>query len=262
MKDAVYRGSRKHILDWTSRPTFLIEIFELLRPVQIAADAETLFMPRGYAEPDEARLERFGPLWLPDRDVWQTLQSWWLIHKAGANTPNWDFALGCRIEGRPGLVLVEAKANWPELSRAGKELSSSASPRSHENHRQIGAAIAEASAGLQQIDPGFAISRDSHYQLANRLAYSWKLAKLKIPVVLLYLGFTGDGGISDVGAPFNDGEDWSAAFRNYTARAVPPDMINHRLDVAGTPMWVMVRSRPILAASSTARMPNLTVEDS
>ena len=159
-------------------------------------------------------------------------------------------------------MLVEAKANWPELSRAGKELSSSASARSHENHHQIGAAIAEASVGLQQIDPGFAISRDSHYQLANRLAYSWKLAKLEIPVVLLYLGFTGDGGISDVGAPFNDGEEWSAAFRTYAADAVPPDMINRRLDVAGTPMWVMVRSRPVLEGSSSLRKPLPTIKES
>jgi hypothetical protein len=33
-----------------------------------------------------------------------------------ANTPNWDLAFGCEIAGKTGLILVEAKANEPELT--------------------------------------------------------------------------------------------------------------------------------------------------
>jgi hypothetical protein len=36
------------------------------------------------------------------------------------------------------------------------------------------------------------LTADSHYQLANRLASAYKVASAGIPVVLLYLGFTGD----------------------------------------------------------------------
>lgn len=34
------------------------------------------------------------------------------------------------------------------------------------------------------------IERDSYYQLSNRFAWTWKLASLGVPVVLLYLGFS------------------------------------------------------------------------
>ena len=108
--------------------------------------------------------------------------------------------MGCRIDERPGLLLVEAKANWAELSIAGKQLKPNASRKSWENHKRIGAAIGEACDAWQQIHPRVMIARDSHYQLANRLA--WTLVTLGIPVVLLYLGFTGDEGIRDVGEPF------------------------------------------------------------
>jgi len=76
-------------------------------------------MPRGYSNPREARLESFGPRLLPESPAWLALRDWRLVHKAGANTPNWDIAAGCEIEGRAGIVLVEAKANWPELGVGG-----------------------------------------------------------------------------------------------------------------------------------------------
>ncbi len=48
------------------------------------------------------------------------LRKWWLVHERGANTPNWDIAAGCEIEGKTGVILVEAKANVPELKRTRK----------------------------------------------------------------------------------------------------------------------------------------------
>src|SRR5450759_4547533 len=77
------------------------------------------FMPRGCSNPREARLESFGPRLLPESPAWLALRDWRLVHKAGANTPNWDIAAGCAIEGRAGLVLREAKANGPELGVGG-----------------------------------------------------------------------------------------------------------------------------------------------
>src|SRR5262245_19252018 len=113
------RGSRKHVLDWTDRPDFPRSIVELVKPVHIRLTAESRWMPQGHDAPAEARLETFGPK-LVESNAWQDLRQWWLRHERGANTPNWDLAVGCEIDGRTGLVLVEAKANERELSVSKK----------------------------------------------------------------------------------------------------------------------------------------------
>jgi hypothetical protein len=206
-------------------------------------------MPGGYDKPAEARLETFGPRWTRASEPWPALRSWWLKHSAGANTPNWDIAIGCKIEDHPGLVLVEAKANWPELGIAGKTLMQQASLNSKANHERIGEAIVEAREGLQRLDARVAITHGSHYQLANRLAFTWKLGMLGLPVVLLYLGFTGDEGIRDAGAPFADDKDWQRAFRQYAEGTVPSDLFDRRLDLGSSPIWLVSRSRSILEVS-------------
>jgi len=110
-------------------------------PVDIPDDSK--FMPKGFEEPAEAKLEIFGPRWHPS-PAWDELKAWWLRHTRFANTPNWDIAVGCMIENRPGLVLVEAKANWPELSADGKDIPDDANQHTLENHEKIGNAIREA----------------------------------------------------------------------------------------------------------------------
>jgi len=248
----MYRGSRKHVLDWTARESFLAELERLLAPIPIRTSADTVFMPRGYEAPTEARLEIFGPSWMPDSEAWPILKSWWLKHPAGANTPNWDIAIGCKIEDRPGLVLVEAKANWPELNTAGKGLHPKASSNSRDNHKRIREAIREACKGWRSLDARVFITRDSHYQLANRLAFTWKLAMLGFPVVLMYLGFIGDKGIRDAGAPFSNDDDWQRAFRQYTEATVPLDLFDRRFTLGGALVWLVSRSRPIIEVSSVA----------
>ena len=245
----MYRGSRKHVLDWTSREEFPSELLRLVSPCPVEIGPEARWMPRGFAEPDEARLERFGPRWLPEHPAWTHLRDWWLVHKRWANTPNWDLAVGCTVEGRPGLVLMEAKANHPELNPTGKRLRKESSSRSTDNHQRIGEAIQEANLGCGLIDGRVNISRDSHYQLANRLAFTWKLGTLGIPVVLVFLGFIGDEGIRDVGPPFADEEDWSWALSTYFEGVWPPDLLKRRIDLGPAPVWVISRSRPVLGAS-------------
>jgi hypothetical protein len=250
----VYRGSRKHVLDWTDRPAFLSELAELLVPVPVRFAERAPFMPCGYSDPMEARLERFGPKLMAGSSVWPALRDWWLVHKAGANTPNWDIAAGCELEGRPGLVLVEAKANWTELGVGSKPLSSSASIRSTENHARIAGAIEEACRGWREIDSDVRISCDSHYQLANRLAFTWKLAELGVSVVLVYLGFTGDAGIADAGKPFANPANWQAAFGSYAADCGALKLFGRRHEVAGTPVWLLARSRRVLEGSPARRV--------
>ena len=139
---SVLRGRRKHVHDWTSTPAFLDELFALVSPISCRRAPGSVWIPQGRTSSSEARLETFGPRAYPDHSACRTLKDWWLVHPARANTPNWDIAVSCEIEGRPGLLLVEAKANVPELGVAGKPLAVKvqASTNSMANHERSGSA--------------------------------------------------------------------------------------------------------------------------
>src|SRR3954466_13848431 len=114
-----FRGSKRHMLEWINRPMFVQELNTLLSPCPVTVDSAAKYLPRGTEEPREARLGSFGPSVLPHPTAWKALRSWWLAHPRG-NTPNWDFASPAKVNGAPGLVLMEAKANLEELSSAPK----------------------------------------------------------------------------------------------------------------------------------------------
>jgi hypothetical protein len=245
----MYRGSQKHVLDWVEQPRFLPELLQMVRPVDVKVTAESRWMPLGYRDPDEARLDTFGPFALPGMPVWSELQSWWLRHLRRANTPNWDLALSCEIEGRPGLILVEAKANESELSDGGKTEEKTPSVNSQENQARIVAALEEASAGYKRAGMQVALNVKSYYQLANRLAFTWKLAMSGVPVVLVYIGFTGDTGIEDVSTPFRDAGHWREHFADHLRRISPNDLTERRLDFGQAAAWMLVRSRAVIEVS-------------
>src|SRR5690242_12842850 len=94
-----YRGSRKHVLDWTNRPEFPSELLDVIGAIDCEVTRLSKWMPRGFDSPREARLEHFGPIVLPST-VWNDLRRWWLVHEEGANTPNWDIAAGCQIDDK------------------------------------------------------------------------------------------------------------------------------------------------------------------
>lgn len=236
------------MLEWTAQPNFGPELVDLLAPVPVRITHESTWMPRGYESPAEARLETFGPTVMPDVN-WRALRQWWLAHERGANTPNWDLAACCDIEGKRGLILVEAKANVPELSPLGKPSTSAPSAASQENHERIGTAIAEACDALGRLGVATKISRDTHYQLSNRLAFTWKLASLGVPTVLVYLGFVGDSGIADAGEPFANEEHWKKAFADYASTVVPANVFETRLECEAAPMWCLLRSRAVVSMS-------------
>lgn len=246
---ATYRGSRKHVLDWVSRPTFLPELLGLIRGVEVRINRDSQWLPLSYKNPEEARLEEFGPTWMPLLSVWEDLQDWWLIHRQGANTPNWDIALGCEIEGKPGLVLVEAKAHESELKAEGKSQPNPKSERSKANHDQIGRAIEEARLGWVDAGYSLGISRDTHYQLSNRLAFLWKLAQADIPTVLVYLGFTGDRAFMPGVVPFADHKHWVETFTRHAEPVMPKSKIETCLHLGPAPGWLLVRSREVLELS-------------
>jgi len=250
-----FRGSRKHVLDWVdSGPqAFVAGLNEVLSGAATVNADRDRWMPEGYRNVREARLDVLGQEYLPD-DVRKTLTDWWLVHKAGANTPNWDLLSTASISGRRGLVLVEAKANCAELKVDGKVLADRASDHSRENHDRIRAAIEEARKGLNAIVPGVQIAIGTHYQLSNRLAFAWKLASLGVPNVLVYLGFTGDLGIVDAGDPLQSEAHWSEVFMRHAAPVLPPEIFNRPHLCGRASMQIIVRARSVLS-HSTLRNP-------
>jgi hypothetical protein len=244
-----FRGSRKHMLDWLDSPTFRAELNELLSPSGAVVEPADVWAPFGSSQPEEARLETFGPRYLPEFSQWQKVRDWWLKHHRGANTPNWDLVATCSLGGRRGLVLLEAKANKAELKPEGKSLGLEASQRSKDNHEHIGAAIEAARAALLPRWPTLAISRDAHYQLSNRIAFAWRLASLGLPTVLVCLGFIGDAGMRDVGEPFASDKDWTEAFWKQAEGILPKGMCEQAMDCGAAPFWFLLRAREVIEQS-------------
>jgi hypothetical protein len=246
----VYRGSRKHILDWTDleQDAFLSSLNDLLHPTGAIVGPSEVWMPRGYDRPKETKLSASYATFL-SKALRRQLSDWWLVHKRGANVPNWDLVATCSIGGRRGLVLVEAKAHENELSPAGKDLRANASPNSQENYEQIGRAIEEARAALDRIVPGAEISRDHHYQLSNRVAFAWKLASLGVPSILMYLGFIGDEGIEDVGSHFRSETHWRETVWDHMKQVLPSDFVERPIPCGAVTMQLIIRSREVLKPS-------------
>jgi hypothetical protein len=200
----------------------------------------------------EARLS-WGPKVLPEVD-WEGLCKWWLVNQRRANTPNWDFASTCTLAERKGLVLIEAKAHAAELHAAGKP--TSAQEASKENHDQIKLAIASARKALRELGCNVNITIDRNYQLSNRIAFAWKLASLGVPVVLVYLGFTGDEGMRK---PLRSSEDWFNALSEHANDVFPLPVTDRRIDCKAAPFWVLARTLPAISQSppATPRMQSL-----
>src|SRR5205823_4325674 len=109
-------------------------------------DTTDSHMPCGFLEPDEARLGEAVDF-LSERNQ-ESLTAWWLKIRRNANTPNWDIVSTCTVEGRRGLILIEAKAHNQEAKSEGKPTASNA-----QNHNQIREAIEQANTSLNTISP-------------------------------------------------------------------------------------------------------------
>jgi hypothetical protein len=138
------------------------------------------------------------------------------------------------------LVLVEAKAYDRELDPRGK--SGLGNP---DNHVRIGNAIKTANAGLNSVLPGWDLTVDSHYQLANRFAWSWKLTSVGIPVILVYLGFLKAEEMSNRGRPFADHDAWCAYMVQYSQDSVPVACWEQPLDNHGTILLPVMRTAQV-----------------
>ena len=155
-------------------------------------------------------------------------------------------------------MLVEAKAHTSELESDGKKLDRDATAGSRRNHERIGEAIEEANRDLRSITrlEAWELSRDSCYQMSNRFAWAWKLARLGTPVVLVYLGFLNAIEMSDRGDPFSEHADWVDCVKEHAKGKVPEEAWDRAWELkngaAFVPRIVSVH-QPLTAARLTQR---------
>jgi hypothetical protein len=163
---------------------------------------------------------------------------------------NWDIASTCAIDGKPGILLIEAKAHDQELikeetGRKNIDVVSGASAR--RNLLRIHWALRDASVALaEETGLPWALSRDWNYQMSNRFAWAWKLTDLGVPVVMVYLGCLHAGEMNDKGSnPIFDYAAWEALVKGHSRGLCPFEVWDRRLLIKGRPLIPLIRSRKI-----------------
>ena len=241
-----FRGSQKHLLDLMDEFGTHLPIFNDMLSGFAEIGGMDVYRPVSTKEPDEYTLRMFlqNMHWFDEYDL-SGFDAWWVPEEY--KNPTWDMLCTGTIQGKRGLILVEAKAHLSELKEDGKELASGASAQSQANHNRIYECIAEASHALDAALPGSVnLSVNSHYQLANRIASAWKLASCGLPVVLLYLGFTGDTYFNDC---FREDAEWQNVMADYLKGVFPHECVNTPFLIDGTPMSILIRSQQIKTVS-------------
>lgn len=240
LKAKEQRGSRPRCLLLTHGADVDVaaRLNTLLAPAARIDPTRHIWAPGGFSAPDEFELDKAADFL--SQETRRALRAWWLAVSSNmSRLPTWDLLATAEIDGRDGLVLVEAKAHHAELSTSGKPQGAPA------NDARIAACIAEACAGLNEVCGGWFITAQSHYQLANRFAWAWKLAHMGVPVALVYLGFTGAAEMADRGRPIVDDADWARMLAAYGAGIVPEGVWNTPLDIAGTSLVALQRTMRI-----------------
>lgn len=234
------KGSKRCMLELIDSPDFISNINVLMKDVGAYISNTDSWLPKGYHNGKEGELkdflkEHFNPQLATD------IKKWWL-HNNG-RTPNWDLIATCTINGERGILLVEAKAHVDELKKESKGKLYNINTKSEgtkENHKQIALAIEEAKNEINKKIGGIAISRDSCYQLSNRIAHSWWLANNGIPVVLLYLGFLKCKDMNNgKNHLFNKDEDWQMCFKEHVNQIGAEVLINEKVN-CGESSFVMI----------------------
>jgi len=227
---------RCHLLTHGTPDQVAERLTMLIAPLGFVS-ATDKWMPQGFEDATEAQLHNAQRVL--DIDLYgKELKSWWLaVAGPTSATPNWDIASTCTIDGQRGLLLVEAKAHHEELKQDDR-----CGAINKRNLERIGEAIRAANDGLNKLQDGWKLSHESHYQLCNRFAWSWKLATLGIPVVLVYLGFLN---ADEMGNPFPDAQSWDNAVRSYAKDVVPESVWGSKLMLDSTPIFTLIQSMKI-----------------
>jgi hypothetical protein len=223
-----HKGSRKHVLNLLDQEDFIYSLNKILQPYDASITDKKTVQPKGEKDTSEYGIQSF----IDKHILYERFPSlidfnfnkWW--KPCGGKAPTWDMISLCQLKGKDALLLVEAKAHKSEFNKYGKRpLKENPSNGSETNLSNIEARISEACDNLNSKNKGFKISIDSHYQLSNRVAFAWRLNQLNVPVVLLYLGFTGDDYFKDF---FKNDSIWKDKFDKYIDGVVPRNFINSK----------------------------------
>ena len=193
-----YHLSRKLLLKFLSDPGYLESMNSLLSQVNASVSADEVRLPdppNNTTEGDFTSLPEFvSPFLSNDKN-----SSWWKNALKNYSTYCWDFVSTCTINGRKGLLLVEAKAKRGELISTPNL--KALDPNLEDNYRL-------ASSDLRKIAPRIKLSSVTCRQMSNHIYRSWFLARSGIPVILLYVGFYFGKG----NRVFNSDLDWKNYF--------------------------------------------------
>jgi len=235
------RGSRFRCLLATTlpRPKLVEWTNSVIQPFAEVSDLDT-YMPEGFGNPEEARLGETSKFL--DADQRSALTKWWLTVPGRANTPNWDLVSTCNVDGRDGLILLEAKAHSGELKP-----DDSCGAKEVKNRDRICQAIKGAS---KTLGTGWSLKTDRCYQLSNRFAWASKVASLGVPVVLVYLGFLN---AVEMPEPFQDHADWEKHLHEYADGCVPNGAWNSKVMINDTPLIPLIRSTDVNVVATDAR---------
>jgi len=252
---------RCHLLTSGTREEVALRLSSLIEPWgQVLATSS--WMPDGFVDCEEAQLHTAEKI-IPNAKDREALLNWWLAvpGEPKTTTPNWDITSTCIVHGKPGILLIEAKAYDSELRNEergkplGAEDNKGVSLDSRRNHVRIGCCIQEAGIALsEQTGLAWALSRDWRYQMANRFAWAWKLTELGKPVILIYLGFvacnemrgkTGQTLIADDDA-------WQKMVEYHSRPLFPREVWNKEWRVHGQSFIPLIRTydQPLSSAES------------
>lgn len=241
---------RCHLFTSGTRECVAQRLAALIEPWGEVQAADS-WMPDGFTQCDEAQLHTSEQM-IPESHMRDSLLNWWLAvpRAPKAMTPNWDIASTCKIRGKAGLLLIEAKAHDAELRNEergkplGGEDNKGVSIDSLRNHVRIGSCIQEGSLALsEQTHLAWALSRDWGYQMANRFAWAWKLAELGKPVILVYLGILGCEEMrSGTGQrPIASKDDWQQMVEAHSQSAFSLEVWNKEWHVHGQSFIPLIR---------------------
>lgn len=230
LKPKERRGSkpRCHLLTHGSPNVVSARLTRLIVPWGRVID-DDIWMPQGFIHTDEAQFGRADSLL--DPAIGASLIKWWLAVPKAGRVPHWDIASTCTIEGKPGLLLVEAKAHSEELKKekAGKKKDRVESADSQRNRAQIKSCMKDANASLKyETGLDWQLSIEHCYQMSNRFTWAWKLTELGYSVILMYLGFINAEEMVDKGPLFVDSGDWERQVKLHSQILFPGEVWGKR----------------------------------
>jgi hypothetical protein len=241
------RGSkpRCHFLTHGSPGLVSTRLTELIAPWGKVTPNDR-WMPGGFKDIREARFGKDDIIL--DKKIGQVLVEWWLAVPGGANIPNWDIASTCQIEGRQGVLLVEAKAHVQELTGAdaGKTVRKDASENSRKNDARIRSCIGQANELLRrETGLDWRLSAEQYYQMSNRFAWACKLADIGIPVILLYLGFLNADDLKGAEIAFHDASEWRSLVMKHSLALFPDGVWGTGFAIKNQPLIALIDSKKV-----------------